>query len=79
MSIDFKERETGEKVENRMYFKNDMHRDCSGLFIIFLLPPTYHSLNGVGARVRVASKWANVRSLHCGFTGPRGKKQIKEY
>jgi hypothetical protein len=51
VSIDFKERETGEKVENRMYFKNDMHRDSSALFITHLLSPTYHSFSGGGDRI----------------------------
>lgn len=48
MSIDFKKRDTGEKDENRMYFKNDIHSESSGLFIIFLLPSPHDSLNGVG-------------------------------
>lgn len=53
MSIDFKKRGTGEKDENRIYFKYDIQSEFSGLFIIFLLPSPHESLNRVGVTKKV--------------------------
>lgn len=47
MSIDFKKKETGEKDENRIYFKYDIHSEFPVLFIIFFLPSPHESLNRV--------------------------------
>lgn len=73
MSIDFKKRGTGEKDENRIYFKYDIQSEFSGLFIIFLLPSPHESLNRVGVTKKVGQTSVPA------FPGSHGKIKSKNF
>lgn len=72
MSIDSKETETRGKNENRIYFKNDVHSELSGLFLMSLLPSPHESLNAEEHKSR-----SNVGVLHFGFLSCHGKSKSK--